>query len=766
MKVFGRSLVVAALFASACFGQVQLNPDEIMPIDNDPRVRFDHHHLVEVHTHSEQELETVLALIETVWSERVGVGSLLVQFPPHAMAQLKKLGIEHEIVHPNVQELIDEEWDQLRTLSQQRGLSWFQTYRQLGEYTTRLNELQAAHPTLARLAITGQSIQARDIPVIHITAPGDASSRPVVFIVGGQHAREWISGMTVMYLAESLLEGYGTDPRITDILDTTEIIIAPIANPDGYVYTWTNNRLWRKNRRGGYGVDLNRNWGYEWGGAGSSGNTGNDTYRGTAPFSEPETNALRLYAQADPRVVSHIDYHSYSQLILWPWGYGPVDPPMHEYNRFHDLCHDMRDAILDAGGVPYLPQPSYELYSAAGVAADWFYGSLGASGITIELRDTGNFGFELPPAQIIPTAQENLPAFLMYVERTTLPLSMSLAAPAPEVINSSGQTLDLTITAVTSSYYAGSATLHYRVNGGSFNTAPLTPITDTTFLATFPNVPCGTEIEYYFSALATNNATVTLPANGDESPFAAQAVDIAVPFFDDVESGTNGWTAGAPGDTATVGQWERGIPQATAAQPGADHTPNGQYCWITGAASGGSLGANDVDNGITTLISPIIDASAAAANPALDAYIIYHRWYSNDQGAAPNADSMPIDISNNDGQTWTQLELVAENLNRWERKEFRIRDFVEPTSQMRVRFIARDLGSGSIVEAAIDDVWLEIRGCPCAPADFNCDGNLDFFDVQAFLTAFSAQDPAGDFNGDGEFNFFDVQAFLTAFSGG
>ena len=104
--------------------------------------------------------------------------------------------------------------------------------------------------------------------------------------------------MVGMYVAESFITGYGNDTLITELVDELEIFVIPVVNPDGYVYTWGPQRLWRKNRRdngnGTFGVDLNRNWGYEWGGVGSSGDPGSGTYRGTAPFSEPETQVRRL----------------------------------------------------------------------------------------------------------------------------------------------------------------------------------------------------------------------------------------------------------------------------------------------------------------------------------------------------------------------------------------------------------------------------------------------------------------------------------------
>src|SRR5690606_7279803 len=156
------------------------------------------------------------------------------------------------------------------------------------------------------------------------------SEKPALFLHGLIHAREWITGSASMYIADRLVRDYGTDPAMTSMLDAYEVIIVPITNPDGYVYTWTNDRLWRKNRRpnanGSFGVDNNRNWGFGWGGPGASTQPGSETYRGTGPFSEPETQVLRDFITDNPRIVMTLDIHSFSQLILSPWGFTDTLP--------------------------------------------------------------------------------------------------------------------------------------------------------------------------------------------------------------------------------------------------------------------------------------------------------------------------------------------------------------------------------------------------------------------------------------------------------
>jgi aminopeptidase S len=185
---------------------------------------------------------------------------------------------------------------------------------------------------------------------------------------------------------------------------------------------------------------------------------------------------------------------------------------------------------------------------------------------------------------------------------------------------------------------------------------------------------------------------------------------------------------GAPGDTATAGLWERAIPQGTAAQPGSQVTPGGQFCFITGAQAGTGVGSFDVDGGATTLTSPRINAVPAGRFPQIiSSTLAYSRWYSNNAGASPNADSMPIQISTDDGATWSDLEVVSENRAAWVRREIQLPG--EPSAQTRLRFVARDLGAGSVVEAAVDDVSLTQLVCP-PDIDINRDENSDLLDAQ------------------------------------
>lgn len=253
------------------------------------------------------------------------------------------------------------------------------------------------HGTLVTL---GTSVEGRPIEAIQI-GRGELG----IVLDGGMHAREWLSVSTPLCIAERL----ATDPRAQPILEHVRFSIVPLVNPDGYHRTWTTDRHWRKNARG---VDLNRNFPIGWGGAGSSDDPESPNYRGEHPFSEPETQALRtlfdrgLYA-------AHIDFHSFSQVIVYPWSHRRDDPP--DRDAFAAIADRMQRAIAEAHGKRYKVRPGSELsVGAGGTVADWSYAEHGALAFLVELRPASRAegGFEVPPDQIAPTCDESYAAVL------------------------------------------------------------------------------------------------------------------------------------------------------------------------------------------------------------------------------------------------------------------------------------------------------------------------------------------------------------------
>ncbi len=329
------------------------------------------------------------------------------------LQQIQELGFRTEIVHDDVVEFYRSRLDTKRDMG---------GYMTLSEVNAYLDTLVSENPGVISSKINlGSTIEGRPVWAVKISDnPNvDETDEPEVLFTAAIHAREVITPLTVFHIMDHLLDNYGADPDITDLVNSREIWFVPMVNPDGYyhneVIAPNGGGLWRKNRRnngdGTYGVDLNRNFGYAWAydNSGSSPYTDDATYRGSAPFSEPETQNMRDFISAR-EFVTTVYYHSYSNLILWPYGYDYVFTPE------NDLFTVLGDSMAAYNG--YAPVPSHELYPANGVSDDWGYGEQFAKdknyAFTIEIGSSGD-GFWPDPARIPQLTSENLgPAlFLM-----------------------------------------------------------------------------------------------------------------------------------------------------------------------------------------------------------------------------------------------------------------------------------------------------------------------------------------------------------------
>jgi hypothetical protein len=387
------------------------------PLATDSVARYDGHKLVAVELRSAADVRAVNAIGADQWSHNISAGvptDFLVS--PEQLAALDATGLVYEVRIEDIQAQIDAENTRL-SASGARG--WFDDFKDLAAINDYLDVLVASRPDIASTFDLGQTIEGRTVRALRIAndAFGEPGCKPAILFNACQHAREWIAPMVAMYTAEQLLTGHGNDPEITAFVDRAEIIIIPVVNADGYSYTWTTQRLWRKNRRendnGTFGVDLNRNWAYEWGhNNGSSGSPGSGTYRGTAPFSEPETQNVRDLTLSLPRLAAQVDLHSYGQYILAPWGWTPDPPPGHE--TFQLLGAEIQQIIQSVNGRNYRHGQMYQtLYPISGGEGDWFWGDQAVHNFLIELRGTS---FVLPPEQIIPNGEEVFPALLYFAD--------------------------------------------------------------------------------------------------------------------------------------------------------------------------------------------------------------------------------------------------------------------------------------------------------------------------------------------------------------
>ncbi len=260
---------------------------------------------------------------------------------------------------------------------------------------------------------------------------------------------------------------------------------------------------------------------------------------------------------------------------------------------------------------------------------------------------------------------------------------------------------------------------YYRVQGTTaWNPFSINNIGGNNFQGTIPAHPNGTILEYYVDLIDNFcNFHYYVKPSGvvDSVPNIPYYILVGYNLLDQdyFSSGANGWAAGQPGDNATTGIWTYASPVASYLDPaqqtgqvqtGSDHTTtNDNICAVTGNATiGDGAGTQDIDGGKTTLVSRTFDLSSYTA-PA----ITYWRWYSNDQGATPGTDFWQVAISNDGGITWTPVENTNVADHSWRRFAFKVTDYVTPTANVKVRFIAEDANAGSLVEAALDDfeVW-------------------------------------------------------------
>ncbi|KAF8977047.1 hypothetical protein BGZ46_007703 [Entomortierella lignicola] len=439
-------------------------------LENHALVRFNarKHHIefpvpaqFESLTSSQDPIDTMLEHLD-VWSRSRDSDLVLAHFTDAQFRMFEQAmrikGIpqsedDWQVVERDLQKVADEDAEviymtsldlEIRNMNKKKGKkphkrvdfdTWFNNYHTHAEIKDFFLQLSDDYPELITfIPSIGKTVEERDIFAIKLTAKekdGSVKEKPQIWWQGLQHAREWAGGSTVQYLTHHLVTNYGRENNITDILKNTEFIIVPIMNLDGYDYTWSKNRLWRKNRRsvglGAFGVDLNRNWDDHFAEGGSSGFPWSETYHGPSAASEPEVQALQDFFSAQKRIVGAIDFHCYSQLVLRPEGWTTA-PSTHE--KEHKFVGDkIVSTIKDVHGKKYISEPSIALYKTTGAASDWFYGDKAAAAnngqkvysYTIELRpsDTnpgGRSGFILPPEEIIPLGEEIAKAMEFFVD--------------------------------------------------------------------------------------------------------------------------------------------------------------------------------------------------------------------------------------------------------------------------------------------------------------------------------------------------------------
>ena len=324
---------------------------------------------------------------------------------------------------------------------------FFEQYQPLTVILPWMRLLQSLFPTHVRLIKVGTSYEGRDITGLRVgvhPTNSEVPSRPrkSIIVAGGLHAREWISTSSVNYVAYSLITSYGKSKEVTKLLERFDWIFIPTLNPDGYIYSWEHDRLWRKNRqktnlRFCQGLDLDRTFGYQWDGGASINNPCSESFSGDGPFQGVESLSFANWAKNETinnnvDFIGLLDFHSYSQQVLYPFSYSCQSiPPSLE--NLEELGLGLAKAIHRVDGESYtvssacgssvLGQRKSKSHSGlwpmvetgGGSALDWFYHTMKVKhAYQIKLRDTGAYGFLLPSKNIVPTGKEAYNAVMYF----------------------------------------------------------------------------------------------------------------------------------------------------------------------------------------------------------------------------------------------------------------------------------------------------------------------------------------------------------------
>jgi hypothetical protein len=379
------------------------------------------------------------------------------------------------------------------------GFNVYRSYDEPGGIRDELYELARRNPTTVKLVVIGTTIQGREIIALKITRDARRltdGARPASLYMGTVHAREWIATEMTRRLLHHFVDNYGKDDEITNLVNTRELWFMPVANPDGYQYTFTDERLWRKNLRNNDddpaitnadGVDLNRNYDERWNydNEGSSTETSSLTYRGSAPASEPETAAHQALIDR-MKFKFLLTYHSYGPLLLYPYGWQVQTPSLDDPLFVEYTGTDANPAVKG-----FDPGVGADLYTTNGTTDDYAYSQTGALSWTPELSEgCEGCGFVFPDEEPLVQAEfeKNLPFALRLARSTPDPANPVGATMKPFYLETasldpekSGNPLgnfkfsvsygDPQPVQVIAKRSLGAVSLKYRINGGDVRTA-------------------------------------------------------------------------------------------------------------------------------------------------------------------------------------------------------------------------------------------------------------------------------------------------------
>jgi hypothetical protein len=680
-------------------------------------------------------------------------GAYILLSRPELTQGLRDRGFEVDVLVPDLEAFYAER----SRLTRDYGI--WHTY---AETVAEMNLLHSQYPNLttapSSIATTGES---RTVWAMKISDnPGVQENEPEVLFDGMHHAREIMTVEDILHFMRYLCENYAGDPSIRFLVDNRQIWFVPLLNVDGFVYNEQTNPngggMWRKNRRlntgGCYGVDLNRNYPYQWVGSGSSTDPCSDTYRGPSERSEPEIAGLTAFINAHS-FTTWQSYHSVAGMILFPWGYTSAHTP--DDALFRTIAAQMASQNgYQTGQAPEL------LYTVNGGACDWGYGATGEHAKIFSFT-TEIAGIDFWPLTSLRDAliAENLASniYLCQIAGAYLALnSLTVTGGDGNGRLDAGETCSLVATVGNPALLVAAANARVSVicndpyvtltdaqsnlgniaPGGSVNNS-----LDPFDLVVAAGCPAGRAVTF----------TVRLEADGGLRVDETRSFNVGqlpVWYSDAFETPGSEWFTD-PSHNATLGAFVRVDPVGTGYQPGDDTTPApGVNAWITAQNPDGADGIDDVDGGTAATRSRVINLSGAV-HAQLDMNYFHGQ---RDPGDDPG-DGFRIDISNDNGGSWVNLVQVGDvNYQAiWRNLKVDIESVLPLTAQMLLRVQAMDPGgsggTGDVVEGGIDDVYIYDAGSgnqpPSAPVVFAPPDGAGGQPANPTLTVTNAVDPEG-----------------------
>ncbi|XP_051839648.1 carboxypeptidase O isoform X1 [Antechinus flavipes] len=292
----------------------------------------------------------------------------------------------------------------------------YKKYHPIEEIYKWMSQIEEKYSEVVTQHFLGMTYEARPMYYLKISEP-TSTLKKIFWMDCGIHAREWITPAFCQWFVKEILQNYKTDPRISRFLRKVDFYILPILNIDGYVYSWTKDRLWRKSRSSHnngtcFGTDLNRNFNISWCSVGASKNCSHQTFCGTGPVSEPETKAVSSFIEdKKDSILCYLAIHSHGQLILTPYSFTKTKPS--NYDELIRIGQKAAKELKAKHGSNYkVGSTSDMLYFTSGNSRDWAYHIGIPFAYIFELRDNGTYKFTLPEDQIQPTCEETMAAVL------------------------------------------------------------------------------------------------------------------------------------------------------------------------------------------------------------------------------------------------------------------------------------------------------------------------------------------------------------------